>query len=625
MSASPFQPAVPSGSLLRPSPCLQQWLCENLFSNLPLSAAVIDRDWRIVNANRIFEQQFGDFSGRHCFEVYKHRSTPCEPCPSAETFRDRKIRHSYEKGMDRSGESVDYLIHTTPITGKGENPEVLYVLQTAMDITPWVQQEKEYRLLYEWAPCTIAVLDRSYRIIRGNQRLRELFGNRIGEQCYEVYKNQVEKCPVCPAEKTFQDGNIYQAIQTGRNKDGKVAHYIVTSAPLTKSGERVEQVIELCLDTTQESALETEIDKLRAIQESLIENSNRGILAIDKTGKIMILNPALERLLQREKQEVHSLSDLEPHFPALLMQIIREGVETCLMPGGPPIRARDGEEIPVRFTNICLKLGQETLGYASFFEDLREIKQLEKEKMDAERLAVVGQTVAGIAHGVKNIIMGLEGGLYVVKSASKKQDSKLAEEGWRMLENNIMKISALIKDFLNFSKGREPRPQWVDPNQIARDVIALYTEAARKVGITITADLQEGIGMAPMDPQGIHSGLANLVSNAIDACRMSNPPECKIVVSSREKDDSIIYEVIDNGCGMDYEVKKKVFTTFFSTKGLGGTGLGLLETRKIVQEHGGKIEVESMPDQGSQFTLIFPRNRLPKPVERPDDSSQKPF
>jgi signal transduction histidine kinase len=261
-------------------------------------------------------------------------------------------------------------------------------------------------------------------------------------------------------------------------------------------------------------------------------------------------------------------------------------------------------------------MGQETLGYASFFEDLREIKKLEKEKLDAERLAAVGQTVAGIAHGVKNIIMGLEGGLYVVKSASKKQDSKLAEEGWRMLENNIMKISALIKDFLDFSKGREPQPQWIQPAQIARDVIALYEEAARKEGITLVGNLAEGIGVALMDPQGIHSCLANLVSNAIDACRMSASPGGRIIISLREREGSILYEVSDNGCGMDYQVKKRVFTTFFSTKGMGGTGVGLLTTRKIVHEHGGKIEFESMAGEGSRFTLVFPRDRLPRPAER---------
>jgi len=613
MNRAPSQASISSEKSPDPVGWLQHWLCENLFSSLPMSAAVIDRKQRIVKANFIFEEKFGPSSGRRCFEAYKHRHAPCSKCRVLEVFRDGKTRHSYEKGVDRSDTPVDYLMHLTPISGEDEEGGIPYVLQTAIDITPWARQEQEYRLFYEHAPCTIAVLDRDYRIVRGNRRLTTLFGNRLGRHCYEAFKNLTEKCPACPAERTFQDGGIYHAVQTGQTQEGNVTHYIVTSAPLLQAENRVEQVVELSMDVTQERILQTEVGKLRAIEESLIENSNRGVLAIDPAGKIMILNPALERLLQRRKEEFHTLSDLEPHFPPLLGEIIREGREACLLPYGSSIRSKDGEEIPVRFMNICLKLGKEILGYASFFEDLREIKQLEKEKLEAERLAAVGQTVAGIAHGVKNIIMGLEGGLYVVKSASKKQDPKLAEEGWRMLDNNIMKISALIKDFLNFSKGREPQPQWVQPAQAARDVLALYAEAARKEGIILVPDLDEKIEIALMDPQGIHSCLANLVSNAIDACRMSDPPGGRIVVSLREKAGTILYGVLDNGCGMDYEVKKKVFTTFFSTKGMGGTGLGLLTTRKIVQEHGGRIEFDSMPGKGSRFTLAFPRNRLPHP------------
>ncbi len=593
-----------------PANILHSWLQEKLFQHIPISIAVIDRDHRIVEVNRSFKQKFGDFAGRHCYEIYKKRSSACEQCPAAKTFMDGQPRRRHEKGFNKFGEPIDYLLYLTPI--EGENKEMIYVIQTTMDITQWAQQEKEHHVLYEWAPCYIAVLDRNYRIIRGNQRLWEAFGNRIGEPCYQVYKNQTEKCPDCPVEKTFQDGQIYHAEQTGRTKDGKIAQYIVTSAPLIEYGERVDQVIEVCMDITQHKILQTEISKLRAIQESLIGQSYDGIMAIDEKGKTIIFNPALEALLQISSQEVLSLSDLEPYFPPPLMEIVGQGREACMIPNFP-IHSKNGEEIPIRFANVCLKSGEELLGYASFFQDLREIRQLEREKLEAERLAAVGQTVAGIAHGIKNILMGMEGGLYVAKSASKHNDEKLAEEGWRMLENNIMKISTFMKDFLSFSKGREPQVQLVNPNQIAHEVITLYSEAADKAGISIVSELQEGIGMAPMDPQGIHSCLANLVSNAIDACRMSNQGGCTVTVSTREENNSLIYEVMDNGCGMDYEVKKKVFTTFFSTKGMGGTGLGLLVTRKIVQEHGGKIELDSTPGQGSRFTLIFPRKRLPRP------------
>ena len=85
-----------------------------------------------------------------------------------------------------------------------------------------------------------------------------------------------------------------------------------------------------------------------------------------------------------------------------------------------------------------------------------------------------------------------------------------------------------------------------------------------------------------------------------------------MTVRTFEENGVIIYEVVDNGSGMDYEVKKKVFTTFFTTKGLGGTGLGLLMTKKNIQEHGGKIEMESEKGEGTTFRIRLPRNRLPQ-------------
>ncbi|MBW1810503.1 MAG: sensor histidine kinase [Deltaproteobacteria bacterium] len=81
-----------------------------------------------------------------------------------------------------------------------------------------------------------------------------------------------------------------------------------------------------------------------------------------------------------------------------------------------------------------------------------------------------------------------------------------------------------------------------------------------------------------------------------------------------ETDATLVFEVADTGCGMDYQIKGKVFTTFFTTKGLGGTGLGLMVTRKIVQEHGGRITADSTPGKGSVFRIEFPHSRLPQPT-----------
>ncbi len=249
--------------------------------------------------------------------------------------------------------------------------------------------------------------------------------------------------------------------------------------------------------------------------------------------------------------------------------------------------------------------------------DITETKLLEQQKLEAERLATVGQTVAGLAHGIKNVLMGLEGGLYVFQSGLQKGNNERMLAGWQILEEDIGRITTFVKEFLEFSKGKTPKVQWVDPNRIARNVIELFKDKAAMAGIKLVANLQEKVGHAHMDEQGIHTCLTNLVSNALDACEISDNAGRCVTVTSVDGNGLLAFEVADNGTGMDYEVKKNVFTCFFSTKGSDrGTGLGLLTTQKIVQQHGGTVSFESTEGVGSVFRMEFPRNRLPRASSR---------
>jgi signal transduction histidine kinase len=249
-------------------------------------------------------------------------------------------------------------------------------------------------------------------------------------------------------------------------------------------------------------------------------------------------------------------------------------------------------------------------------QDLSEIKQLESEKLEAERLAAVGHTVAGLAHGIKNLITALEGGMYMLNSGLNKESIERVQKGMEMLVRNIQRISIFVKAFLSFSKGREIQAKMSNPADIAEEVVGLYSVKAEELGIILKNEKIGDIPPAPIDYESMHECLTNLVGNAIDACQMSNGTACHVTVRAFEENGTIVYEVADNGCGMDYEVKKKVFTTFFTTKGLGGSGLGLLMTKKIVHEHGGSIDLKSESGKGTTFRIRLPRRRLPKVIEK---------
>lgn len=254
--------------------------------------------------------------------------------------------------------------------------------------------------------------------------------------------------------------------------------------------------------------------------------------------------------------------------------------------------------------------------------DITQIKRLQREKVEAERLAAVGQTVAGLAHGVKNLIMGLEGGMYVVNSGLRHGDDQRLIKGWRMLEEEIARISSFVKEFLDFAKGRQPRVELIQPNEVARKVVDLFRDHAAQSGVKLSSDLQGDLAEALMDKEGLHDCLTNLVLNAIDACVMSTKEGCQVLLRSSDRDGVLRFEVSDDGCGIDCGIKQKVFTNFFSTKASGkGTGLGLLTTRKIVQEHGGNVSFDSTEGKGSVFIIEFPRSRLLKQgqgLDRPE-------
>ena len=260
--------------------------------------------------------------------------------------------------------------------------------------------------------------------------------------------------------------------------------------------------------------------------------------------------------------------------------------------------------------------------------DITAVKVMEKEKREAERMAAVGETVSGVAHGVKNILMGLEGGMYAVNTGIQLGDDDRIAKGWSTMEENVNRISEFVKEFLDFAKGRATVVTLLDPNAPARQVVDLFQERAAQAGIRLEADFQEDLVSFPLDGDGIHTCLANLVSNAIDACTFAESDrEFVVILSSREEDGTLIYEVADNGQGMDYEISRKVFSKFFTTKGSDrGTGLGLLTTRRIVHQHGGRISFTSREGEGSVFRIELPRQALSElqPVEPADGEPLPP-
>jgi signal transduction histidine kinase len=249
-------------------------------------------------------------------------------------------------------------------------------------------------------------------------------------------------------------------------------------------------------------------------------------------------------------------------------------------------------------------------------EYTQNLEQLVQEKtkklVEAERLAAVGQTVAGLSHAIKNITGGLKGGAFVLEKGIELNDQKYLMQGWEMIKGNVDKITNLSLDLLNYAKDTESDFQACDPNKPAQEVVDLMRPRARELGVDLRSNLSEKLNRCELDSDLIYRCLLNLVTNAIDACTQETggTKKRKVVVFTKNRRGwGVEYLVQDNGCGMNAEVKKNIFQRFFSTKGSEGTGIGLMITKKIVDEHRGEITVESAVGKGSSFVIRIPQQQ----------------
>jgi signal transduction histidine kinase len=243
-------------------------------------------------------------------------------------------------------------------------------------------------------------------------------------------------------------------------------------------------------------------------------------------------------------------------------------------------------------------------------------------KLQAERLAAVGQTIATLSHHIKNILQGLRGGSYLIDLGINQKDETIIRRGWTIVEKNQTKITNLVMDMLSFSKDREPVLAPTDLNLTVSDVIELMQSRAEELGVRLEWHPGAGLPDLLVDSEGIGRAVLNLVTNALDAAEDAERGGVVVVEATWDAaTDTARIIVRDNGVGVPEEDLPGLFQIFTSTKGTRGTGLGLPVSRKIVREHGGEIVVSSEVGKGSTFTVELPMRRAenPKPSVGTDE------
>jgi len=244
-----------------------------------------------------------------------------------------------------------------------------------------------------------------------------------------------------------------------------------------------------------------------------------------------------------------------------------------------------------------------------------EHSRLYQAGVKAERLAATGQTVAYISHGIKNILQSLQSAGDMVELGLNKKDIDTAEKGWAILQRNLTRIQNLVLNMLAYSKARQPNLAMTQLNSLVTDLINMLSSQAIEKRVGLFSDLDDNMPPIAIDDEGMQQAILNLMLNAFDAIEPGNGA-ITIKTEFDPANHQAILTVTDNGVGIAANEQGDIFMAFQSSKGQGGTGLGLAVVKKTVEEHHGQLTVDSAPGEGTSFII-----KIPTDIEITDSST----
>ncbi len=265
----------------------------------------------------------------------------------------------------------------------------------------------------------------------------------------------------------------------------------------------------------------------------------------------------------------------------------------------------DALEITLQRVQEKILMRQKLQEYTTHLETLvREKTELQ------DHLSSLGLMIGSISHGIKGLLTGLDGGMYILEGGLRQHKQDRIDEGWQTVKMMVERIRKMVMDILFYAKERDLQWESVDVRKFGGELARMVASKLKKLPIQLETVYEPTAGRCRIDPGYINAALMSIFENAIDACqRDTTKKQHHITFKVRKDKEHIVFSVTDDGVGMDDETQSKLFTAFFSSKGRKGTGLGLFIANKIVEQHGGGIQVSSSPGRGSRFSVRVPKDK----------------
>ncbi|OXM88305.1 PAS domain S-box protein [Paenibacillus rigui] len=415
---------------------------------------------------------------------------------------------------------------------------------------------------------------------------------------------------VHPEDKELLDGSIHKALNGESLNvecriitfEDQLKHVHIQGLLLLDENGNPDKMLGTLQDITERKKILQQLEEAVDRYASLKNYSPDAIISLDMEGYIISANPATERISGYCAEELRGI-----HFTGLVppdeLGSAEERIRFILQ-GGPNhcyemrIRHKDGSDIDLVLTPAPIIIRQELKGCYVLIKDVTEQKRKDEFLRNSEKLSVVGQLAAGVAHEIRNPLTALKGFIQLMINSEEPSPKYLA-----IMKEELERIELIVSELLMLSKPQTIHLRPVDMQEMIEEVSALISAQAVMKNIAIDLHSQAACPLIYCDPNQIKQVMINFLKNAIEA--MTSEGSIEVGLTTDKYTEQVVLRITDQGCGIPEDQLKRLGEPFFTTKE-GGTGLGLMVSRRIIEQHGGKLTITSTVHVGTTVEVRFP-------------------
>ena len=409
-----------------------------------------------------------------------------------------------------------------------------------------------------------------------------------------------------------QRGERTERFETVRwTKDGHEVAISLTVTPIRNADGAIVGVCKIARDISDRRRAAVALQESEETARALIESAAEGILVVDEHGRIVQANAQIARMfgyamdelldqpmeiLLPERFRPRHVAHRAGYFAEPRVRRMGRGLDLAA-------RRRDGTEFPVEISLSYVRTPR-GLRAMAFVTDITERLLLERASRQADKLTALGTLAAGVAHELNNPLGIVTSRIELMLMEDEREElPQSVRDDLAVLHRQTQRVSRLVQGLLSFARPTTPQHGPVSLNDVVAEILTLAEKQFEKGGLTTTTVLEDGLPTFVGDAGALQQVVLNLVSNARQA--MTGPGTLRIITRRSVRDGWVELVVSDTGPGIPPAVMDRIFDPFFTTKS-SGTGLGLAISYRIVQAHGGTMDVKSVPGEGATFSLAFP-------------------